>query len=374
MSTTDNQHIHSEIPPQYETEPVNVQSESTPENRQIVTPYAFGVAPELIGTPLATPFRRGLALLVDLAIVTSLSSFGAEWLFVFLGLFCGWQYRKEKRSGRPSRLKALYLIITLISAIVVFAQMIDLATNKHRNNVSVDIVEQTSPDVTVIQAIKFGKSMMLAGSLAEKIESGECPEAMICWQTWADKTAKELFDSEMPATKIQASVKEALDEFANTLTEAQREQVSAGVVRAELSDASKTTENETDANKVSADDSTPTVSSQQSDLKTSNSVHSLIEWIKGIINDLGLGLSWAAAYFSVLTSGTAGQTIGKRIFGIKVIKLDGNRLSIWESFGRYGGYGAGIATGLMGFLQIYWDPNRQAIQDKIAETLVIRKV
>ena len=39
--------------------------------------------------------------------------------------------------------------------------------------------------------------------------------------------------------------------------------------------------------------------------------------------------------------------------------------------GRYGGYGAGLATGLMGFLQIYWDPNRQAIQDKISETLVV---
>jgi hypothetical protein len=26
---------------------------------------------------------------------------------------------------------------------------------------------------------------------------------------------------------------------------------------------------------------------------------------------------------------------------------------------------------LSGFLQVYWDPNRQAIQDKISETLVI---
>ena len=57
--------------------------------------------------------------------------------------------------------------------------------------------------------------------------------------------------------------------------------------------------------------------------------------------------------------------------GIKIIKLDGKALNLWESFGRYGGYGAGLATGLLGFLQIYWDPNRQAIQDKISETLVI---
>ena len=59
------------------------------------------------------------------------------------------------------------------------------------------------------------------------------------------------------------------------------------------------------------------------------------------------------------------------MLGIRVIKLDGSSLNLWESFGRYGGYGAGFATGLLGFLQIYWDPNRQAIQDKISETLVI---
>ena len=56
---------------------------------------------------------------------------------------------------------------------------------------------------------------------------------------------------------------------------------------------------------------------------------------------------------------------------IKVIKLDGSPLNLWESFGRYGGYGAGIATGLLGFIQVFWDPNRQTIQDKIAETLVL---
>ena len=44
---------------------------------------------------------------------------------------------------------------------------------------------------------------------------------------------------------------------------------------------------------------------------------------------------------------------------------------MWDSFGRYGGYGAGLATGLLGFLQIYWDPNRQAIHDKISSTIVI---
>ena len=69
-----------------------------------------------------------------------------------------------------------------------------------------------------------------------------------------------------------------------------------------------------------------------------------------------------------------GATIGKNLIGIYVVRLDGSTPSLWENFGRYGGYGAGLATGLMGFLQIFWDPNRQAIQDKISETLVLRKI
>ena len=76
-------------------------------------------------------------------------------------------------------------------------------------------------------------------------------------------------------------------------------------------------------------------------------------------------------YFTVFTSKWNGKTPGKRLLGIRVLQLDGTGLSLWDSFGRYGGYGAGLATGLLGFLQIYWDPNRQAIQDKISATVVI---
>ena len=85
----------------------------------------------------------------------------------------------------------------------------------------------------------------------------------------------------------------------------------------------------------------------------------------------GLGFGWASFYFTVSTALGGGQTLGKKILGIKVLQLDGTPLSLWDSFGRYGGYGAGIATGLLGFMQIYWDPNRQAIHDKISATVVI---
>ncbi|TKB50698.1 RDD family protein [Ferrimonas sediminicola] len=98
---------------------------------------------------------------------------------------------------------------------------------------------------------------------------------------------------------------------------------------------------------------------------------SLIQVARGIIEDLGLGLGWASVYFTVFTAWFHGQTLGKKLLAIRVIQLDNTPLSLWAAFGRYGGYGAGVATGLTGFLQIFWDPNRQGIHDKIASTVVV---
>jgi len=97
-------------------------------------------------------------------------------------------------------------------------------------------------------------------------------------------------------------------------------------------------------------------------------------WLDSIIefaDDLGIGFGWSALYFTVLTAVWRGQTPGKRLLGIRVVPLNGKPLTWWLSFERFGGYAAGFATGLLGFLQVFWDRNRQAIHDKITETVVI---
>jgi uncharacterized RDD family membrane protein YckC len=90
------------------------------------------------------------------------------------------------------------------------------------------------------------------------------------------------------------------------------------------------------------------------------------------LDELGIGLGWAALYFTVFPAWWNGQTPGKRLLNLRVVQLDATPITPWEAFERYGGYGAGLATGLLGFAQVWWDPNRQAIHDKIAETVVIR--
>jgi uncharacterized RDD family membrane protein YckC len=89
------------------------------------------------------------------------------------------------------------------------------------------------------------------------------------------------------------------------------------------------------------------------------------------LHKLGLRFGWAIAYFSLLPFWWKGQTVGKRLFGLRVVELTGKPLGLMTCFGRYGGYAAGLATGGMGFLQVLWDPNRQAVEDKLAHTVVV---
>ncbi len=107
------------------------------------------------------------------------------------------------------------------------------------------------------------------------------------------------------------------------------------------------------------------------DKKTAESrglLATLLEWL----DDLGIGFGWTGLYFTAFTAMFRGQTPGKKLFGIRVLRLDGEPMTLWASFERFGGYAAGLFTGLTGYMQVYWDRNRQAIQDKISETVVIR--
>jgi hypothetical protein len=89
------------------------------------------------------------------------------------------------------------------------------------------------------------------------------------------------------------------------------------------------------------------------------------------LHKVGVRFGWAIAYFSLLPFWWNGQTLGKRLFGLRVVELTGKPLGLVTCFGRYGGYAAGLATGGMGLLQVLWDPNRQAVEDKLVHTVVV---
>ncbi len=77
------------------------------------------------------------------------------------------------------------------------------------------------------------------------------------------------------------------------------------------------------------------------------------------------------AYFVVLWS-WRGQTLGKMVAQIKVIRTDGTKAGIGTAIIRYLGYIVCILTLFIGFLWISLDRRKQGFHDMMADTCVVK--
>ena len=76
-------------------------------------------------------------------------------------------------------------------------------------------------------------------------------------------------------------------------------------------------------------------------------------------------------YFGLTTFLGRGQTIGKRLFRIRVVSIAHDHLSLWHSIERALGYAASALEAGFGFMQYFIHPNCQTVHDRIAETIVV---
>jgi uncharacterized RDD family membrane protein YckC len=67
-----------------------------------------------------------------------------------------------------------------------------------------------------------------------------------------------------------------------------------------------------------------------------------------------------------------GQTPGKMLLGIKLVRQDGSKVTIGVALLRYLGYIVSAAVLFIGFLWIAFDDRKQGFHDKMAETYVVR--
>ena len=65
------------------------------------------------------------------------------------------------------------------------------------------------------------------------------------------------------------------------------------------------------------------------------------------------------------------QTPGKALMGLRVVRVNGERLNAWHAFVRAVGYLISAIPLYLGFLWIFVDDRRQAWHDKLAGTCVI---
>lgn len=92
----------------------------------------------------------------------------------------------------------------------------------------------------------------------------------------------------------------------------------------------------------------------------------------GRLNSVLSKVTFFLLYFTFVPWIMRGKTPGKWLLRIRIRRLDGQKLTLWDTFSRAGGYSASLSTGGLGFLEALWDRNRQTIHDKIAGTAVIR--
>ena len=247
--------------------------------RDIITPDRFALADHLLGLPLARPWRRAVAMGIDLFLIVLLTHAGGVVFGVALAALF---FRLSARTGGGLVRRVAWRAYRVAGFVVVFVLGIYLWP-----------FESTSPST----APPADRASVAAAVSAELAAAGVTPDEQL-------------------------------------LRENRR-------LRAELAGG--------------------------------RSGSTILRWLRGTANDLGLGFGWAGLYFTAATVLWKGRTPGKRAMRVRVMRLDGQPLGWWASFGRFGGYAAGFATGLIGFLQVFWDRNRQAIHDKIAETVVVHE-
>jgi len=84
-----------------------------------------------------------------------------------------------------------------------------------------------------------------------------------------------------------------------------------------------------------------------------------------------LGIGIGVAYYAAFHSSKGGATLGKMVVGIKVVRSDGERISVLRAIGRYF---AAMLSGLIlciGYLMAAFTDRKQTLHDMICDTVVV---
>jgi hypothetical protein len=378
----------------------------------VISQDAFRVAPHLIGLPLASGKRRAAAMLIDLMLVAFLVNIGGSVLF---GLAAAYVFFRVASGRAGSRLSPrLRGVLRTGGALVLFVLAVDLYGSVFGGDD--DEVKDEKKKPVAAAAAAGGPSALRAvlGSASVIRSSSELQEARDL--EGARTAARQVRGALLEVGMTEPDVDQALRQMAGEagrksfVAQALREvagpaapsaekaapippdslavawaaalrradTAGAAALRAPLAAAvagdtldelsEKLSETNEDLAKVRGE--LAEANQRAEDAEEAGILHVLAR----VADELGLSFGWVGLYFTACLALMRGQTPGKRMMGVRVMRLDGAPISFWAAFERFGGYAASIFTGLLGFAQILWDHNRQGMHDKIVETVVVRVV
>ena len=385
--------------------------------RSIVTPDAFTVSEELLGKPLAQPRRRLAAITIDVLVIFVISLVTKSFALImgFLAgaffMWAGFKRTKVRNSvfGRAMRFSVgcLGFSIAVITAVIwaLFGPGVggsgDGVVDGDAGSAiealeSADLGGQTGgPAAAIAQAL-------LAGALGEAETVDEVEGAADAFVSvteemgWDDEQIRASFLASVPTGVFWAADADRIISDELNLPSPDARVARNGATDGGLEEGAgpedstaSGTEIEPDAAPFSpeATDSIRALEVALGELqedydrrgralasaRASNDDDGggVFDWFVNLLDEIGFGFGLATFYMTVVLSAWNGQTVGKRLMGLRVVRLDGEPITWWTAFERVGGYAAGPATGLLGFAQVYWDANRQAIHDRIVGTVVV---
>jgi len=88
------------------------------------------------------------------------------------------------------------------------------------------------------------------------------------------------------------------------------------------------------------------------------------------LNGVSIIAGWL--YHAFMESSSWQGTIGKKILGLRVTDIDGNRISFARATGRYFGMIVSGMICLIGFIMVAFTEKKQGLHDMMASTLVLK--
>ncbi|MFH1766058.1 MAG: RDD family protein [Gemmatimonadota bacterium] len=376
--------------------------------RSIVTPYAFAVHPDLLGRPLATPWQRLGAIVVDLIVIGFISQIGAAPLAIGSTALLFWL--ALRKPGREVFGKVFRIAVGCLGFLVLTVTILIVLLIRYGDEVQ-DIARELGADLQAESGAGLGAGAGdeegAGGGQVGILDIVEGFQGVVALQNAATREEAQAlmddfvlgaFDAGLPRNQIRELLRGIVpdgatwapdadgmvDEAIRALSLGELEdredpgvevQAGAGEPLAALSPAAADSFDRLNRAirlaQEDRDDAQVALERTQRALEAKQD-QGAFSWLRGFIDDLGIGFGWAALYLTVSHAWWRGTSLGKKLFRIRVVMIDKRPLNWWLSFERAGGYAAGFATGLLGFAQIFWDPNRQAIHDKVSETVVIQ--
>jgi uncharacterized RDD family membrane protein YckC len=104
----------------------------------------------------------------------------------------------------------------------------------------------------------------------------------------------------------------------------------------------------------------------------SRSAHVPIEGLRPSWPYLAVYLGFLALVYAVYFTGTTGQTLGKLIYGLRVVDTSGRPPGYLRAAGRAALGALGVALAGLGLLPVLFDPARRAFHDRVLRTRVVR--